>query len=442
MSLTSRRRTARAACLALLPLLLIAAIAVPAASAPLAHREVLPNGLRLLVAPRPAVPIVVVRAYVQAGSAFDPPDAPGLANLTAELLTRGTARRTAPELDRAIEFVGGSLDADAGRDGATVSLAVLKKDLELGLDLLAEVLREPAFPEDELRRKVADIEAALRRSEEDPETVGGRALARLLYPGHPYAHPVPGTVESVAKLTRDQVVRFHRSRYRPDATILAVVGDVAVDGIRQGLQRRLGGWTAPAEPRVVVPQAPAAPPVVAETLRRELTQATVYLGRPGIGQDHPDYFALLVASYVLGGGSASRLYTRVRDDAGLAYYVGSALSPGRYGSAFTVVLQTNTDGVREAVRLVKAELGRMQAAAVEERELDLARSYLVGSFPLRLDTSSKVADMLIAIEEHGLGLDYPDRFRARIAAVTRADVARVAARYMEPGAFSSVTVAK
>ncbi len=426
----------------LLAFLLVMTAPLSAPAAPLAHREVLANGARLLVAPRPAVPIVVVRAYVQAGSAFDPPDAPGLANLTAELLTRGTARRTGPELDRAIEFVGGSLEGDAGRDGAIVSLAVLRKDLELGLDLLAEVLLHPAFPEEELKRKAADIGAALRRSEENPEAVGGRALARLLYPGHPYSHPVPGTIESVAKLTREQVVRFHRARYRPDATILAVVGDITVEEARQALQRRLAGWTAPPGPAVVIPQAPPSPPVVAEKVSRELTQATVYLGRPCVRQNHPDYFPLLVANYILGGGSASRLYTRVREEGGLAYYVGSALAPGRYGAACTVSLQTRLEGAAEAVRLVNEEMARMEKGPVEERELDLARAYLVGSFPLRLDTSGKVADMLVNIEEYGLGLDYPDRFKTEVAKVTRADVARVAARYMNPAAFSSVTVGK
>ena len=428
--------------LAAVPLLLIGTLPPGAAAAPLAHREVLTNGIRLLVAPRPAVPIVVVRAYVRAGSAFDPGDAPGLANLTAELLTRGTTVRTAPELDRAIEFVGGSLEAEAGRDGATVSLAVLKKDLDLGLDLLAEVLLRPAFPEEELRRKVADIEAAIQRSEESPEAVGGRALARLLYPGHPYAHPVPGTVESVGKLTREQVVAFHRARYRPDATAIAVVGDVTVDEARAGLSRRLSAWTAPAIPDATVPSAPASPPVRTETLSRDLTQATVYLGRPGIRQDHPDYFPLLVANYILGGGSASRLYTRVREEAGLAYYVGSALSPGRYGASYTVSLQTRVDAVPQAVSLVRDEMARMGRTPVEDAQLALAKSYLIGSFPLRLDTSGKVADMLTGIEEYGLPLDYPDRFRAEVSKVTRADVERVAARYMNPAAFSSVIVTK
>jgi zinc protease len=272
--------------------------------------------------------------------------------------------------------------------------------------------------------------------------VGSRALARLLYPGHPYAHPVAGTIASVGKLTRAQVVDFHRARYRPEATVIAVVGDVTAGDVRQSLGRRLAGWSAPPGPQATIPMAPPSPPVAAERIARELTQATVFLGRPGIRQDHPDYFALLVANYILGGGSASRLYTRVREDAGLAYYVGSSLAPGRYGAAYTVSLQTRVDGVAHAVRLVNGELTAMGRGPVEERELELAKAYLIGSFPLRLDTSAKVAEMLTAIEEYGLGLDYPDRFKAQVAKVTRADVERVAAVYMNPATFSSVIVGK
>ena len=167
-----------------------------------------------------------------------------------------------------------------------------------------------------------------------------------------------------------------------------------------------------------------------------------YLGRPAVRRDHPDYFPLLVANYILGGGSASRLYTRVREDAGLAYAVGSSLSPGRYGASCTVSLQTRVDGVAEALRLVRAEMAGMSRAPVGERELGLAKSYLIGSFPLRLDTSTKVADMLTAIEEYDLGLDYPDRFVEAVRRVTRADVERVAARYLNPAEFSSVIVGK
>ena len=412
------------------------------AAAPLGRREVLPNAMRLLVAERPAIPIVVVRLFVRAGSAYDPSDTPGLANLTAELLTRGTARRTGPQLDQAIEFVGGSLEATASRDGVTVSLNVLKKDLELGLDLLAEVILTPTFPEDELKRKVAEIQASLRRSEENPEVVAGREMTKLLYPNHPYGHPVPGTIESVGQLTREQVVGFHRRHYRPDMAVVAVVGDVTVDAIRQGLGRRFAGWTAPAEAPVQIPPAPENPPVEQRTIKRDLTQATVLLGRPGVRQVHPDYFPLIVANYILGGGSASQLYTRVREERGFAYFVHSNLSPGRYGASYIVSLQTRLDAVDEAVRLVKEEMVSLGKGSVPAGALDLAKSFLIGSLPLRLDTSGKVADFLINIEENGLGLDYPDRFRTEVAKVTAADVERVSARYLAPATFSSVIVRK
>ena len=410
------------------------------ADAPLAHREVLPNGTVLLVAERPALPIVVVTVWLRAGSALDPPGAPGLANLTAALLTRGTARRSGPELDRAIEFVGGSLEADASRDGVSVSLAVLRKHLDLGLDLVAEVLRGPAFAPEELERKRREIAAALERAEQDPETVAARALAEALFPGHPYGHPVAGTAESVRRLTREQVVAFHRAHYRPDDAVVAVAGDVTRDEARRALVARLGAWAAPVARRASVPMAPARPPAVSRALERELTQATVLLGAPAVRQDHPDYFPLLVASQVLGGGSVSRLYTGLREERGLVYSVSSGLSPGRHGASLVIALQSRNEAVDEAIGLVRGELERLRREPLGEAELALARSYLIGSFPLRLDTTGKMARFLIGAEDAGLGLAYPDVFRERVARVTAADVARVAARYLDPAGFSTIVV--
>jgi zinc protease len=423
--------------------LLLLLLAPPAWAAPLqAHREVLPNGLTLLVAERPAIPIVALRAYVRAGSAFDPPAHPGLANLTAELLTRGTASRTGPQLDDAIEFVGGSLDAEAERDGVTVSLSVLKKDLGLGLDLLREVLLTPTFPEAELQRKVKEIQAAIRRSEENPVSVASRELAALLYPGHPYAHPVAGMEASVGARTRAQVAAFHRNRYRPDAAVFSVAGDVKRAEIRQEILRRFGSWSSAGGPPALPSQAPATPPVTRRSVTRELTQSTVFLGRPAVSQSHPDYFPLLVASYILGGGSTSRLYAKLREEAGLVYWVGSHLSPKRYGSSILVSFQTRTEGVGEAVKLVNEGMTSMGQRLVADQELALAKAYLIGSYPLRIDTSSKLAGLLIGVEEFGLGLDYPDRFKAGVGAVTAPDVRRVARRYLDPASFSSVTVGK
>jgi zinc protease len=417
-------------------------LAVPSTAAPIAHREVLPNGMVLVVAERPAIPIVAVRAYFRAGSAFDPPDTPGLANLMAELLTRGTATRPAREIDRAIEFVGGDLETDSGRDGMTVALSILKKDLTLGLDLLADVVRAPAFPEDELRRKATEIQAAIRRSDESPDAIASRELMRLVYAAHPYGHPVEGTGESVGAITRQQVVDFYRQHVRPDRAIIAVVGALTVDEARQEILSRFGDWPPPTNPPPIVPTVAVPSSARVRILARDLTQTTVYLGRPAIRQDDPDYFALVVANYVLGGGSVSRLYVRVREESGLAYSVGSWIVPGRYAATAFVTLQTRTSEAARAQRLARDEMARLGRELPSERELALAKSYLIGSFPRRLDTSSKVAGFLIGVEEHGLGLDYADTFRQRIAAVTAEDVRRVAARYLAPETFDTVTVGR
>jgi zinc protease len=429
----------RLAALALIAATLVLS-AAPASPAPIAHREVLPNGLVLLVAERPGVPIVAVRVFMRAGAVFDPADRAGLANLTGTLLPRGTAKHTGPEIDAAIEFVGGSLEAGAGRDGLTASLSVLKKDLGLGFDLLSEIVLAPTFPEAELKRKVAQIQAAIKRSDEDPNTVAARALARLIYPNHPYGRPVEGTIESVGKLTRDEVVAFHRGHVRPDTSIVAVVGDVTVDEARRLVQARLGGWARPAAPAPVMQEATGTPAPTTEAIPRTLSQATILLGRQAIRQVDPDYFPLAVASYVLGGGSASRLYARVRDEGGLAYVVYSYVSPGRYAASFVVSAQTRVGEVPKVTDILRDELARLGREPATDDELRLAKEYLIGSFPLRLDTTAKVADFIVAIEEQGLGLDYADRYKAAVARVTAADVQRVAARFFPPDTFSRVVV--
>lgn len=428
-----------------LALLLVVALTLtlapaPAPAAPIAHREVLPNGIVLLVAERPGVPIVAARVFLRAGAAFEAADKGGLASLTGALLARGTAKRTGPEIDSAIEFVGGSLEAGASRDGLTASLSVLKRDMTLGLDLLSEVVLGPAFPQEELKRKVAQIQAAIKRSDEDPNTVAARALSRLVYPNHPYGRPVEGTIESVGKLTRDDVVNFYRSHARPDTTIVAVVGDVTVDEARREIVKRFGGWAKPAGAVPTVPSVTAGGAPQTETIPKQLTQATLMLGRQAIRQTDPDYFPLGVASYILGGGSASRLYGRVRDEGGLAYAVYSYVSPARYGASFAVSSQTRTAEVPKVDQIIKEELVRMTREPVKDDELALAKDYLIGSFPLRLDTTSKVADFVIAIEEQGLGLDYADRYKASMAKVTAADVQRVAKRFFAPDSFNRVVV--
>jgi zinc protease len=305
---------------------------------------------------------------------------------------------------------------------------------------MAEVVLSPTFPEPEFERNVAQIQAAIKRSEEDPETVASRALGRLVYPGHPYGVPVEGTTESVARLTRDDVVGFYRSRVRPDTTVIAVVGAVTVEEARREIVARFGAWPVPPGSLPTVPMVTPGATPAAEVVKRDLKQATILLGRQAVRQTDPDYFSLAVASSILGGGSSSRLYGRVRDEGGLAYSVYSYVVPGRYGASFVVGAQTRTAEVTRVIDVLREELARMGRQPVSERELALAKSYLIGSFPLRLDTSAKVADFIVAVEVQGLGLDYADRYRARVAQVTAADVARAAARFFAPDSFDRVVV--
>src|SRR5262249_24767880 len=354
--------------------------------------------------------------------------------------TRGSAAQSALEIDRAIEFVGGSLEGDGGRESSELVLSVLRKDLGLGLDLLADALRRPAFPQDEFERKRDEIAASVRPSEEHPGTAAARALRRLAFPSHPYGRPVDATEATLRAINRDDVVAFHRAAYRPERTVIAVAGDVTAAAVRTELETRLGGWsgagTAPAMP---------GPPRLGlasrtESVQRSLTQATVLLGQATVNRQHPDFYPLLVASQILGGGSCSRLYTGVREERGLAYNVYAHFAPARLAGLFLVEFQSENARIREVLTLVREELVRLRRERVSEDELSRARSYLIGSFPLRMDTAPNVADLLVGIERFDLGLDYPARFRQAVAAVTAEDVLRAVRTHWNPDTMSLALV--
>lgn len=411
-------------------------------AAPLGERVVLPSGMVLLHSEKRAVPIVIATMLIQAGSILDPPEKPGLANLTADLLTQGTKTRTAPQISEAIEFVGGSLSVEASYDVTTVSLSVLSKDLDLGLELLADILLNPTFAPDEIKRKVQEVVAAIKRKQEDPGEVVTESFNALVFSAHPYGRPVEGTEASVPTIIRDDLVRFHEAHYRPDKTILAVVGDVSRADLIRRLEARLGAWK-PGGPRFTPPPSPASltKPVV-RTIQREVTQANITLGHLGVRRDNPDYYAIQVMNYILGGGGVtSRLTAKIREEKGWAYDVGSAFYPDKYAGSFSVTLQTKNEIAQEAIEAVLAEMRRIREQPVSDDDLKDAKAYLTGSFPLRLDTSSKIARLLANIEYYGLGLDYADRYPALIQGVTAADVQRVAQKYLDPERYALAVVA-
>lgn len=434
-------RRLRRSCAA--PLLAVLLLLVPGAGAalgPTVVQDSLPNGAALLVSEQRNLPMVLVRVMLDAGSRRDPAGKAGLANLTADLLTEGTAKRSAQQIKEEIDFIGGSLGASADTDYAVVGLQVLRKDLDAGLDLLADVLLRPAFKADELSRRREAILASIRAAEDDPTTVANKAFQRALYGETPYGHPDEGTAESVPRITRGDVQAFFKTFYAPARAGIVVVGDISAAEARDRLGAALGGWNGAAPPAFAYPPLPPAAPQQLR-INRPVTQAAIAMGNLGIERANPDYEMVAVMNYVLGsGGFSSRLMENIRTQAGLAYSVGSYFSASKSPGPFEIIMQTKTASVVDAIARTRQEMERIRTQPISDAELQEAKRYLTGSFPLRLDSNSKIADFIGQAWFYELGMSYADTYIAKVNAVTVADVQRVAQAYIHPERFIEVVV--
>jgi zinc protease len=408
---------------------------------PPVHRSVLSNGLVLLSAEEHSLPFVTLLLLVDAGAWKDEPGQEGLSYMTARGLTLGTSRRGVSAINEELDFMGASLGASSSRDYATVSLRVLKKDLDEGLDLLMETITEATFPEDELRREQEKTLAGIQSQEDEPEDVAEKAFRKELFLTGPYAHPVEGTKESVPKLTRESILKFYRAYYHPNGSILAVVGDLTAEELNAKVITRFLGWPKGKAPDTAFRQEPAKG-LKTVKIDRPITQANIILGHAGVSRENPDYYALTVMNYILGGGGfSSRMVEEVRDKRGLAYAVVSYFDPGKYAGSFQVVLQTKNASAREAISLSLKEIERIQTGGVSEKELEAAKKYLIGSFPMRFDTQGKLVNFLTQVEYYNLGQDYPEKYPTLIGSVTGEQVLRVAKTYLHPEQVLLVVVA-
>jgi len=408
---------------------------------PVVVQETLPNGAALLVSEQRGLPLVLIRLVLDAGARRDPAGQGGLAQLTADLLTEGTAARSAQEIKDAVDFVGASLSVSADQDYAIVALQVLRKDLDTGLALLADVLLHPAFAADELARRREAVLASIRDDEDDPTSVAQKAFQRALFGDTPYGHPVEGTAESVARITRPAVRDFFARHYGPGGAAIVVVGDLSPGEARAAIDRVLTGWRGSAQAPFVFPPLPEA---AAQTIRidRPVTQAGIVMGQLGIARDNPDFETIAVMNYLLGGGGfSSRLMDSIRTQAGLAYSVSSVFAAGKSPGPFEIVMQTKNASVGDAIARARQEVQRLRDEPVSVEELDEARRYLTGSYPLRLDSNAKIADFIAQTWFFGLGTDYADVYIERVNAVSREDVQRVARQYLQPERFIEVIVA-
>ena len=411
-----------------------------AAASPPVERSTLPNGALLLVSEQHGVPLVVVQILVDAGSRRDPAGKEGLAGLTSDLLTEGTKRRTETQISEAADFIGASLDTGADTDYATLSLVALSKDLDTGLDLLTDILQHPTFPDAEVARRREAALATIKADEDEPGKVAHRAFLKALFRDGPYGHPVIGTADGVRRLQRSDVLAFYAAHYRPERAIITIAGDVSAADIASRLQTTLRDWSGADAPAFVYPDTP---PVAGRTvaIEKPISQANIILGHRGVARENPDYYALTVMNFVLGGGGfTSRLLDNIRTKGGLAYSVGSMFTVNKAPGNFEVVMQTKNASANDAIGRACTEIERIRREAVSDDELAGAKLYLTGSFPLRLDTTTKIAGFLTQVEFFNLGANYADTYAQRINAVTKDDVLRVAQQYLHPDQLLLVAV--
>jgi len=407
----------------------------------IADREVLANGITLLHAEKTGLPLVTVVIAVKAGSIAEPAEKSGLANLTADLLNEGTKTRSSKEISDAIEFVGGSLDASGGTDYVTVSLSVLKKDVGLGFDLLSDIILNPAFSEAEIQRRKTSIKNSIIQQKEEPGIIAAKAFAEAVFGKNPYGRPVEGTEVSLDRITREEIITFHQEHYLPNETIMTVVGDISKGELHALLDRYFMNWQRRECKELSLPEPAFGEKPQVVKIQKTLAQANIILGHLGIKRDNPDYYAVSVMNYILGGGGfVSRLMDNIRDNKGLAYDVHSSFSASKYAGSFQAGLQTKNESANTAIGEIFKEIERIRTEPVSDRELNDAKSYLTGSFPLRIDSNKKIAGFLTAVEYYGLGLDYVDNYRKLIEAVSKDDVLRVAGKYLNTNSYVLVVV--
>jgi zinc protease len=400
----------------------------------------LANGLTVVVVRQTEQPIVNVRMLIRAGSAQDPADKPGVAEMVATLLDQGTTTRSASEIADTIDYMGGGLGTGAGTDLSYANTILLQSNLDEGLQLLADVIRRPAFAQDELDRQREQVLSALKVSYQDPDYVAGAVVERLIFGFHPYGRPGNGTPESVAAISRDDLVAFHSRFYHPNNTMLAIVGDVSVETTVAAVEKAFGDWargTATAEAAAEPPD-PTRRIVVVD--RPGAVQTEIRVGQIAIRRNHDDYMPLNIAVKILGGEGGNRLQGVLRSDRGLTYGASADMDAFQRSGAIVADTDTRTETTVEALKLTVGEFVRLQQEAVAERELGSAQAFLAGNFALTIETPDAIALKVLNAIFYGLELkdlpEYPDQ----VYRVTTADIQRVSKAYLRPGRLAIVLV--
>jgi len=406
--------------------------------------KTLPNGLKVIVAENHEQPVVSMRLLIKVGSSLDPADKAGLANMTAGLLRKGTATRDANKISEEIDFIGGSLGAGSDLDASYATSEVLTKHFDKGLDLLSDIVLNPAFAPAEIERLRKQTIAALMQSKDDPNNVVDEQYKKYLFGDHPYGKPESGTIESVSSLTRDDIVGFWQKNYIPNNSVLFVVGDVKPEEVFPKIEANLGAWKQGTPPDMKFPAAkPGSGIKVILINKPDATQSSVKMGNLGIDRYNPDFFSCRVMNYILGGGMlVSRMMTEIRQKRGLTYDINTQFSFNRFPGEFTVTTFTRNDSTARAISGIIEQLNRMRDTDITPQELKETISFFNGMLPRQFETLNQVLGQLVNPELYGLGKDYLPTYLDRISKVTAADVRNAAQKYIDPKNLLIVVVSK
>jgi zinc protease len=393
----------------------------------------LPNGVRTIVQHTTTHPAVTIALMLPAGSAYDPVDRLGLAHFVSRVIDRGTHRRSSAMIAEDLDDRGVTLSTGVNRHLFLLNCLCLTEDVGDILDVLADVVRNPVFPHEEVETRRGEIVTALRQDEDNPAAVASEQLMALLYPsGHPYGRPARGSVESVQQISRDDLIAFHRVRFFPEGLTIAVVGEVGPEDAFRLVESAFGDWRASSNPMLIPPPAPR--PLGRQ--RRVITmtnkaQADIAYGFAALRRRDPDYYAALLMNNVLGQyGLGGRLGDSIRERQGMAYYAYSSFDGNIAEGPLVIRAGVAAENVDRTVASIDEEVERMAADGITPGELDDAKRYMIGSMPRVLETNTGIATFLLTAELFGLGLDYDRRLSTLIEQVSLTEVNTVARRLL------------
>jgi zinc protease len=419
--------------------LILLAFATPA-SAVTIERVKSPGGIEAWLVRDKAVPLIAMSFTWRGGAALDPDGKEGLAEMAAGTMDEGAGELDAAAFKRALEDISASLGFSVGRDNTRGSLRTLSANRDRAFELLTLAINKPRFDADSVERVRAQMIAGLRGEEQRPGSIADTLWWKTAFPNHPYGRRPGGTAASIAALAREDLQRWLGMRLARANLLVGVVGDIEPVEFGRRLDQVFGGL--PPEPAAgEVPEALPVPEGRLLVVNRPIPQAVVAFGEAGLKRADPDYYVATVMNYILGGGGfASRLTDEVRDKRGLAYSVYSHLSPMDRAGLIMGGVATQNARVKESLDVIRAEWARMAEGGATDEEIANAKTYINGSFPLQLDSSNRIAEMLVAIQLDRLGIDYIERRPSLINAVTAEDIRRVARRLLKPESLITVVV--